>query len=60
MWDQKPPQKVWRPRFLITVINANDRINRVKPVKPRPNLGHHPKTSPMNPDEPLDRAYTHP
>jgi hypothetical protein len=23
---------VWRPRFLIGVINANDRISRVKPA----------------------------
>jgi hypothetical protein len=30
---------VWRPRFLITVINANDRISRVKPVKHQSNLG---------------------
>jgi hypothetical protein len=27
------------PKFLITVINANDRISRVKPVKHRSNLG---------------------
>jgi hypothetical protein len=38
---------VWHPRFLITVINANDRINRVKPVKPRSNLGQ-PGSSPEN------------
>jgi hypothetical protein len=24
--------KVWRPRFLINVINANGRISRVKPA----------------------------
>jgi hypothetical protein len=24
--------KLWRPRFLIGVINANDRISRVKPA----------------------------
>jgi hypothetical protein len=33
--------------FLITVINANDRIGRVKPVKPRSNLGQH-GSSPEN------------
>jgi hypothetical protein len=33
--------------FLITVINANDRIGRVKPVKPRSNLGQ-PGSSPEN------------
>jgi hypothetical protein len=38
---------LWRPRFLITVINANDRISRVKPVKPRSNLGQ-PGSSPEN------------
>jgi hypothetical protein len=38
---------VWRPRFLITVINANDRISRVKPVKPQSNLGQ-PGSSPEN------------
>jgi hypothetical protein len=25
---------LWRPRFLITVIYANNQISRVKPVKP--------------------------
>jgi hypothetical protein len=30
---------LWRPRFLINVINANDRISRVKPVKHWSNLG---------------------
>jgi hypothetical protein len=39
--------ELWRPRFLITVINANDRISRVKPVKPRSNLGQ-PGSSPEN------------
>jgi hypothetical protein len=38
---------LWRPRFLIAVINANDRISRVKPVKPRSNLGQ-PGSSPEN------------
>jgi hypothetical protein len=38
---------LWRPRFLITVINANGRISRVKPVKPRSNLGQ-PGSSPEN------------
>jgi hypothetical protein len=38
---------VGRHRFLITVINANDRISRVKPVKPRSNLGQ-PGSSPEN------------
>jgi hypothetical protein len=35
---------VWRPRFLITIINANDRISRVKPADPGQtlvNLGNH-------------------
>jgi hypothetical protein len=35
------------PRFLITIINTNDRISRVKPVKPRSNLGQ-PGSSPEN------------
>jgi hypothetical protein len=39
--------RLWRPRFLIT-INANDRISRVKPVKPRSNLGQ-PGSSPQKP-----------
>jgi hypothetical protein len=39
---------VWRPKFLITVINANDRISRVKPVKHRSNLGQ-PGSSPRKP-----------
>jgi hypothetical protein len=34
-----PGQHLWRPRFLITVINANDRISRVKPAGHRSNLG---------------------
>jgi hypothetical protein len=38
---------LWRPRFLITVVNANDRISRVKPAKPRSNLGQ-PGSSPEN------------
>jgi hypothetical protein len=38
---------LWRPRFSITVINTNDRISRVKPVKPRSNLGQ-PGSSPEN------------
>jgi hypothetical protein len=54
---------VWRPCFLITVINASDRISRVKPVKHWSNLGQPGssprKTSPMNPNEPLDQVYTH-
>jgi hypothetical protein len=25
---------LWRPRFLINVINANDQISRVKPADP--------------------------
>jgi hypothetical protein len=24
--------RLWRPRFLISIINANDRISRVKPA----------------------------
>jgi hypothetical protein len=40
--------KVWRLRFLITVIDANDRISRVKPVKHRSNLGQ-PGSSPRKP-----------
>jgi hypothetical protein len=34
-------------QVLITIINANDRISRVKPVKPRSNLGQ-PGSSPEN------------
>jgi hypothetical protein len=36
------------PGFLITVINANDRISRVKPVKHRSNL-YQPGSSPRKP-----------
>jgi hypothetical protein len=35
---------MWRPRFLISVINANDRISWVKPAdigQTLVNLGHH-------------------
>jgi hypothetical protein len=39
---------LWRPRFLITVIDANDRISQVKPVKHRSNLGQ-PGSSPRKP-----------
>jgi hypothetical protein len=35
------------PRFLITVINANDRVDRSNPVKHRSNLGQ-PGPSPEN------------
>jgi hypothetical protein len=52
--------RMWRPRFLISIISANDRISQVKPVKPRSTWVITPKTSPMNPNEPLDQAYTHP
>jgi hypothetical protein len=36
--------KMWRPRFLISIISANDRINWVKPAdvgQTLVNLGHH-------------------
>jgi hypothetical protein len=36
--------RLWRPRFLISAINANDRINWVKPAdvgQTMVNLGHH-------------------
>jgi hypothetical protein len=48
---------LWRPRFLITVINANGRINRVKSADTGQTTS---KTSPMNPIEPLDQVYAHP
>jgi hypothetical protein len=40
--------KVWRPRFLITIINTNGRISRVKPAEHRSNLGQ-PGSSPRRP-----------
>jgi hypothetical protein len=40
--------RLWRPRFLIAVINANDRISRVKPTENRSNLGQH-GSSPQKP-----------
>jgi hypothetical protein len=40
--------RLWRPRFLITVIIANDRISRVKPAEHRSNLGQ-PGSSPQKP-----------
>jgi hypothetical protein len=42
--------RLWRPRVLITVINANDRISRVKPVKHRSNLGQ-TGSSPQKPHQ---------
>jgi hypothetical protein len=57
---RKCPGQLSRPRFLIAVINANDRISRVKPVKPRSTWVITLKTSPMNPNEPLDQVCTHP
>jgi hypothetical protein len=42
--------RLWRPRFLISVIGANNRIKRVKHgdvVKLWSNLGHHPE-NPIN------------
>jgi hypothetical protein len=42
------PALVWRPRLLITVINANDRVSRVKPAEHRSNLGQ-PGSSPRKP-----------
>jgi hypothetical protein len=37
-------QQLWRPRFLISVINANDRISLVKTAdigQTYVNMGHH-------------------
>jgi hypothetical protein len=39
---------LWRPRFLINVINANDRISQVKPVEHWSKLGQ-PESSPRKP-----------
>jgi hypothetical protein len=39
---------VWCPRFLSNVINANDRISRVKPAEHWSNLGQ-PGSSPRKP-----------
>jgi urease accessory protein UreE len=36
--------QMWHPRFLISIINANDRISWVKPAdigQSMVNLGHH-------------------
>jgi hypothetical protein len=45
-----PPEKfqgqLWCPRFLISIISANDRISWVKPAdigQTMVNLGHHPE-----------------
>jgi hypothetical protein len=46
--QSRRPWKMWRPKFLITVINANDQISRVKLVKHRSNLGQ-PGSSPRKP-----------
>jgi hypothetical protein len=49
--------RLWRPRFLISVIDANDRSNRVKPVdigQTLVNLGHHLETSPTITNDLLD------
>jgi hypothetical protein len=55
---------VWCPRFLINVINANNRISRVKPTEHRSNLGQPgsppQKTSPMKRIRTLDQVYAHP
>jgi hypothetical protein len=40
--------RLWRPRFLINVINTKDRISRVKPTEHWSNLGQ-PGSSPRNP-----------
>jgi hypothetical protein len=43
---------MWRPRFLISVINANGRINQVKPAdfgQTEVNLGHHLENQAGNP-----------
>jgi hypothetical protein len=43
---------MWRPRFLISVINANDRISLVKPTdigQNMVNLGHHLENLVNNP-----------
>jgi hypothetical protein len=48
--------------FLISVIDANDRSNRVKPVdigQTLVNLGHHLETSPTITNDLLDQVYTH-
>jgi hypothetical protein len=42
--SSKPLLPLWRPRFLISFIHANDRINRVKPTdvgQTMVDLGHH-------------------
>jgi hypothetical protein len=44
--------RLWRPRFLISVINANDRISWVKPAdigQTMVNLGHHLENLVNNP-----------
>jgi hypothetical protein len=50
------------PRFLISVINANDRFSWVKLTdigQTMVNLGHHLKNLVNNPNDPLDQVNTH-
>jgi hypothetical protein len=49
-------ENIWRPRFL---INPNGRSNLLTMVKPRSTWVLTSKTSPTNPNEPLDRVNTH-
>jgi hypothetical protein len=47
-----PTQRVWRPRFLMSIITANDRISRVKPTdidQTEVNMGHHLENRADNP-----------
>jgi hypothetical protein len=53
---------MWRPKFIISIINANDRISRVKPAdigQTKVNLGHHLETESTTPIDPLDQVNTH-
>jgi hypothetical protein len=54
---------LWRPRFLISIINANDRISHIQPADNWSNLGQ-PGSSPWKPRQqtllnPLNKS-THP
>jgi hypothetical protein len=34
-------EELWRPRFLMSIINANDRVKHVDSSQTLVNLGHH-------------------
>jgi hypothetical protein len=48
--DHRPPPSLWRPRFLISIISASDRISKVKCCWRWSNRGQ-PRSSPRKPSQ---------